>query len=125
MFDLRDPSSRDRVAMLQTGAAMIEDHPLTGVGPNMVERLYPQYRDPTRVQKVNPHLHNVPIQIAAERGLPALAVWLAFIAMLADGRVPALPQRSGSRARRRLRWPPSRPCSPPACSNTTSATPNS
>ena len=40
VFDLRDPSSRDRVAMLQTGAEMIKDHPLTGVGPNMVERLY-------------------------------------------------------------------------------------
>jgi O-antigen ligase len=85
VFDLRDPSSRDRVAMVQTGAAMIKDHPLTGVGPNMVERLYTQYRDPDGVQKVNPHLHNVPIQIAAERGLPALAVWLAFVVMLATG----------------------------------------
>ena len=85
VFDLRDPSSRDRVAMAQTGAAMIKDHPLTGVGPNMVERLYTQYRDPQGVQTVNPHLHNVPIQIAAERGLPALAVWLAFIALLATG----------------------------------------
>jgi O-antigen ligase len=83
VFDLRDPSSRDRVAMLQTGAAMIKDHPLTGVGPNMVERLYTQYRDPSGVQKVNPHLHNVPVQIAAERGLPALAVWLWFIVVLA------------------------------------------
>jgi O-antigen ligase len=85
VFDLRDPSSRDRVAMLQTGAAMVKDHPLAGVGPNMVERVYPQYRDPDGVQKVNPHLHNVPVQIAAERGLPALAIWLAFIAMLAAG----------------------------------------
>ena len=50
VFDLRDPSSIDRVAMLQTGAAMIKDHPLAGVGPNMVERLYTQYRDPTGVQ---------------------------------------------------------------------------
>jgi O-antigen ligase len=85
VFDLRDPSSRDRVAMLQTGAAMIKDHPLAGVGPNMVERVYTQYRDADGVQKVNPHLHNVPVQIAAERGLPALAAWLAFIAMLAVG----------------------------------------
>ena len=85
VFDLRDPSSIDRVAMLQTGAAMIKDHPLAGVGPNMVERLYTQYRDSTGVQKVNPHLHNVPVQIAAERGLPALAAWLAFIGVLAVG----------------------------------------
>ena len=29
-----------------------------------------------RSRRINPHLHNVPVQIAAERGLPALAVWL-------------------------------------------------
>jgi O-antigen ligase len=85
VFDLRDPSSRDRLAMVQTGAAMIKDHPLTGVGPNMVQRLYPQYRDPNGVQKVNPHLHNVPLQIAAERGLPALAVWTTFVVILMMG----------------------------------------
>jgi O-antigen ligase len=79
MFDLRDPTSRDRVAMLREGVAMIEAHPLTGVGPNMVERVYEQYRDPAAVERVNPHLHNVPMQIAAERGLPALAAWLAFV----------------------------------------------
>jgi len=83
--DLRDPSSRDRLAMVQTGTSMIRDHPLTGVGPNMVQRLYTQYRDKNSVQKVNPHLHNVPLQIAAERGLPALAVWIVFVAMLTVG----------------------------------------
>jgi O-antigen ligase len=81
--NLRDPSSRDRIAMFQTGAAMIRDHPFAGVGPNMVERVYPQYRDRDSVQKVNPHLHNVPLQIAAERGVPALAVWIVFVVMLA------------------------------------------
>jgi len=79
IFDLHDPTSRDRVAMLREGRAMIEDHPVTGVGPNMVQRLYAQYRDPEAVEKVNPHLHNVPMQIAAERGLPALALWVWFI----------------------------------------------
>ena len=85
LSDLRDPSSRDRLAMVQTGASMIRDHPLTGVGPNMVQRLYTQYRDKDSVQKVNPHLHNVPLQIAAERGLPALAVWIAFVVVLTAG----------------------------------------
>ena len=28
---------------------------------------------------LNQHLHNVPLQIAAERGLPALALWLWFV----------------------------------------------
>ena len=78
-FDLQDPTNRDRFAMARAGARMIRDHPLTGVGPDMVQEVYADYRDAGGVNEVNPHLHNVPLQIAAERGLPALAVWLWFI----------------------------------------------
>jgi O-antigen ligase len=77
--DMSDPTTRDRVAMLEAGLAMVRDYPLTGVGPDMVGPLYPTYRTATAVQATNPHLHNVPMQVAAERGLPALALWLAFI----------------------------------------------
>jgi O-antigen ligase len=83
VFDLRDPSNRDRLSMLRTGSAIVKDFPLTGVGPNMVPRVYPLYRDSGAVEAVNPHLHNVPLQIAAERGVPALAIWTWFIVVLA------------------------------------------
>jgi O-antigen ligase len=79
MFNQKDPTRLDRVAMIHEGERMIAAHPLTGVGPNMVMPLYAQYRGDDAVNKVNPHLHNVPLQIAAERGLPALAIWLWFI----------------------------------------------
>jgi len=79
IFDLKDPTNRDRVAMMREGVHMVRAHPLVGVGPNMVEVLYTEYRDPGAVEQVNPHLHNVPMQIAAERGLPALVVWLWFV----------------------------------------------
>ena len=82
-FNLSDPTTRDRLAMLREGEHMIRDHPMLGVGPNMVEALYAQYRDPDAVERVNPHLHNVPMQIAAERGLPALVAWLSFVGVLA------------------------------------------
>lgn len=82
MFDPNDPTNRDRIAMLHSGARMIRDRPLTGVGPNMIEQVYPAYRDPGAVEAVNVHLHNVPVQIAAERGLPALLIWASFIAVL-------------------------------------------
>ena len=82
MFDLRDPTSRDRVAMLQEGVRMIAAHPLTGVGPNMVEERRLDYLSPSDPDHVNPHLHNVPMQIAAERGLPALGIWIWFILTL-------------------------------------------
>ena len=90
MFDLKDPTSRDRVAMLREGVRMIEADPLTGMGPNMVERQYIRFRDTDSVERVNPHLHNVPMQIAAERGLPALAAWAWFIAGAAAGIWPLL-----------------------------------
>jgi putative inorganic carbon (HCO3(-)) transporter len=85
MFNLKDPTSRDRVAMLREGFRMIEADPLTGMGPNMVEREYIRFRDPEAVERVNPHLHNVPMQIAAERGVPALAAWLWFVGSAAIG----------------------------------------
>ena len=82
IFDMQNPTIRDRVAMLHEGERMIAAHPLTGVGPNMVQPLYAQYRGPDAIVPANPHLHNVPVQIAAERGLPALAAWLLFIGAL-------------------------------------------
>jgi O-antigen ligase len=82
MFDRNDPTRRDRVAMLKEGEHMIKAHPFVGVGPNMVKELYANFRVPEAVEQVNPHLHNVPMQIAAERGLPALALWLTFIVVL-------------------------------------------
>ena len=76
VFDLKDPTRLDRVEMARVGTRIIGDYPLTGVGPNMVPRVYPEYVNggPSK-----PHLHNVPLQIAAERGLPALAAWLWFV----------------------------------------------
>ncbi len=78
-FDLEDPTVRDRLAMARAGVRIIRDHPWTGVGPDMVQQVYPRYRDAGAVQDENPHLHNVPVHIAAERGLPALAVWGLFV----------------------------------------------
>ena len=82
IFDSKDPTNRDRFAMVHEGERMIAAHPVIGVGPNMVERLYAEYRGPDAVNQINPHLHNNPLQIAAERGLPALAIWLWFIVAL-------------------------------------------
>jgi O-antigen ligase len=82
IFDMHDATVRDRFAMIREGGRMVAAHPLFGVGPNMVEVRYAEFRDADAVEAVNPHLHNVPVQIAAERGLPALAIWLVFIGIL-------------------------------------------
>jgi O-antigen ligase len=83
IFDPRDLSNRDRLAMLQAGGRIVRDHPLSGVGPDMVLREYPHYRTADAVLEMPPHLHNVPVHVAAERGLPALAVWLWFVVVAA------------------------------------------
>jgi putative inorganic carbon (HCO3(-)) transporter len=90
IFDPSDPTNRDRIAMLESGRLMIEDHPLVGVGMNMVPKEYSaKYKTPDAVDPTDKpgdtrsHLHDVPVQLAAERGLPALAAWLVFVVVAA------------------------------------------
>jgi O-antigen ligase len=68
--------------MIQSGWHIVKAHPLTGVGPDMIKEVYPAFKVKGAVNQRSPHLHNVPLQIAAERGLPALAIWLWFIGTL-------------------------------------------
>jgi putative inorganic carbon (hco3(-)) transporter len=79
--DLSDPASRDRIAMARAGLHMVADHPLFGVGPDMVQRLYPLYRQPDAVRLHVPHLHNNVLQIAAANGLPAAAAYLCLVGL--------------------------------------------
>jgi O-antigen ligase len=79
IFDLRQSANYDRVCMTISGIEMIRDRPLTGVGLAMVGRLYPLYRRDDAPRWRVPHLHNNLVQIAAERGLPALAAYLWLI----------------------------------------------
>jgi hypothetical protein len=83
---LSDASSIDRLYMWQAGSDMVRDRPMFGQGPGRVETVYPAYRWPGAPNPQQPHLHNNALQIAAERGLPAVAFWLWWVAtVLADG----------------------------------------
>jgi O-antigen ligase len=77
---ITDLSSRDRWFMWQAGIDMVVDKPVFGQGPRMVESVYPGYRWPGAPNPATPHLHNNVLQIAAERGLPCLALWLWWMA---------------------------------------------
>jgi len=83
MFDARDPTRVDRVTMLKVGSRMVKANPLVGVGPTRVGPRYREFLDPNAPNNPVPHLHNVPMQIAAERGVPALVAWLWMIGVLA------------------------------------------
>ncbi|MCK4835289.1 MAG: O-antigen ligase family protein [Candidatus Aminicenantes bacterium] len=82
IVDLQNHSNRDRIHMVYTGIQIFKDHPLTGVGANNIEKVYPKYKHPDAVQ-TNPHLHNNFLQILAERGLFALiGLIMAFLSIL-------------------------------------------
>lgn len=85
MINPNDPTNLDRIVMWKIGRDMVRDHPIFGVGPEQVQNEYVKYRSayPEAVNAQNPHLHNVPIQIAAERGIPALVLWFWFVAVAA------------------------------------------
>ncbi|HVT17972.1 MAG TPA: O-antigen ligase family protein [Thermoanaerobaculia bacterium] len=76
IVNLRDTSNYDRLCMIDAGLHMIAESPLVGLGPDMVDRRYGIYRQPSAPRYWVPHLHNSFLQLAAERGLPALAAYL-------------------------------------------------
>ncbi len=79
---ITDASSVDRYYMWQAGIDMLADRPVFGVGPGMVLAAYPQYRWPEAPNPNAPHLHNNPLQIAVERGLPGLAFFVWWVAVV-------------------------------------------
>jgi O-antigen ligase len=82
IFDLKNHSNQDRIHMIYTGFKIFKAYPLTGVGSNNIEKVYPDYQHPSAAQ-TNPHLHNNFLQILAERGIFTLISLLAaFIAIL-------------------------------------------
>ncbi len=74
--DPSDPTARERLYMWQSGLHIVRDHPLTGVGPGQVKAVFPRYALPEAFKKTTSHVHNTPLQIAAERGVLGLLAWL-------------------------------------------------
>jgi len=78
IVDPADPTARERLAMWRSGAAIARDHPLLGVGPGQVKRVYPDYAEPAYRARPRGHLHNTPLQMLVERGALGLIAWLAL-----------------------------------------------
>jgi O-antigen ligase len=76
--DLADDTTRDRLAMLGAGLGLAIAHPLTGIGPGQVKNVYPRVASPDALRRSTSHLHNTPLQIVVERGVPGLAAWIAI-----------------------------------------------
>ena len=78
-FNPSDTTTRTRIELLVTGGRIVADYPLTGVGPRMVPRVANQYRSHQEFPDwLYQHLHNNPLQIAAEMGIFSLVVWFSI-----------------------------------------------
>ena len=78
MFDPSESGIVERRYMWQSGLAMWRERPLLGWGPGGVKREYSRFAQPDAYKKRTGHLHNTPLQIVVERGIPGLAAWLAI-----------------------------------------------
>jgi putative inorganic carbon (HCO3(-)) transporter len=94
-FDLQYHANYDRLCMVISGVQIIRDHPWVGVGLDQVKRIYPLYRRDDAPRWRTPHLHNNLLQIAAERGLPALAAYLWLIGAFLTAAWRGLPRLTG------------------------------
>jgi O-antigen ligase len=78
-------SNRHRAILRETGMLMIRAHPWLGLGPEQVKYQVNQWI-PASALPLPPgdyeHLHNLYLQYAAERGLPALAIFIWLIAKI-------------------------------------------
>lgn len=80
IFDLKGYSNVQRIEYIKAGIKIIKSRPVFGTGPDTVDMEFklPKY-GLSEEAKRNVHLHNNIIQIAAERGIPTLLTWLAFL----------------------------------------------
>ena len=78
-----DPSISIRLEMWQVGWNIIRRHPWLGVGPNQVDEVYESFlpKGTSAIEGYHGHLHNNPLQLAAERGLFCLAAWIWLMAL--------------------------------------------
>jgi len=78
-----------RLVMWRTGLRMVQAHPMLGLGPEEVKIQFMHYLPPDTPRPLPSgwygHLHNVYLQYAAERGIPAmlLVIWMLLM-MLTD-----------------------------------------
>ena len=72
-LSLQDPSSSLRIQVARVGASRIMQHPLFGHGMDSVHVHWKEWGFPGTDML---HLHSTPLQLAFDRGLPALCLWL-------------------------------------------------
>ena len=74
---LRDDSSRLRLEVARVAAGRVPERPVLGHGMDALHRHWAEWGFPGADML---HTHSTPLQLAFDRGLPALALWLWLLA---------------------------------------------
>jgi putative inorganic carbon (HCO3(-)) transporter len=83
-FDSDDPNTRNRIELFETALRLMRSNPWSGVGPKNVAHEALRFRGSHEWPDwMYQHMHNNFLQIAAERGIPGLLIWLWFMGRLA------------------------------------------
>ena len=85
-FDSKDESTRYRFVMWKDGGRLLTDSPrnfVFGVGMDSIQKHWQEWGMYEGGFLPMGHFHSVPVQIAVERGIPALLIWLIVLAILA------------------------------------------
>lgn len=77
-LSLEDPSSSLRVEVARVGLSRIPLHPIFGHGMDAMKRHWNEWGFPGKDML---HLHSTPLQLAFDRGLPMLVLWIWMIVM--------------------------------------------
>jgi hypothetical protein len=81
-MNLTDDSSKRRFEYMRAGLRLIPSHPIFGVGLDSLKYHWKEWGFPVFSDDYVTHTHSTPIQIAVDRGLPALGAYLWLMAML-------------------------------------------
>jgi O-antigen ligase len=86
-----------RVDLWKAGVKMIRDHPMVGVGPGNYSKVLPRYGQGMLLTRHELAAHNSYVGIAAEAGIPALALYLLLCAAaIREARLEARALKRGS-----------------------------
>ncbi len=81
-FDASDESTRYRKVMMQDGVRLLTDSPrnfIFGVGVDSIKKHWREWGMFEGGNLPMGHFHSTPVQLAVERGLPALLIWLVLL----------------------------------------------
>ncbi|MBK6428396.1 MAG: O-antigen ligase family protein [Blastocatellia bacterium] len=77
-----DESTQWRLTVWREALPILAAHPLFGIGPDAAKYRAGELQLFDGGKLPPGHFHSTPLQIAVDRGIPALIAWIAFVAML-------------------------------------------